>query len=300
MSDPCGNRIARASFRIALLLAVLPLAFAGCGPSDTHFRLLDVEYDRPGGRQPLALDFVRPRGEGPFPLVVCIHGGGWRQGSRTEYAEFQSTMAGKGIATVSVQYRLAPAAKFPAQSQDLRNALNFVLADNARFRVDPKRVIWMGGSAGGHLASLAGFEKHDAFETRLIVNVAGPTDLRTFRSLPSGDEVLKKYVTRNSSELLEDLLGTADRSAEIYREASPVEHIRPSGPRVLTLHSEKDDMVPIEQAETLHAKLRAAGVSEKLFRVKSGGHDLATWDAGERLEALTQVVAEIEAAAKPK
>jgi len=207
-------------------------------------------------------------------------------------------MAGKGVATVSVQYRLSTEAQFPAPIEDIRKALNFVLADHARFPVDPKRVMWMGGSAGGHLALLAGFEKRTGFESRLIVNVAGPADLRTFKSLPSGDAILKKYVTRDSSELVADLLGTADRSAEIYRIASPVENLRPDGPRVLTLHGDKDDIVPIAQSEALHAKLRELQIPEKLLRIPGGGHDMGAWNADERLKALIEVVEAIEAEAK--
>ncbi|MBI1324141.1 alpha/beta fold hydrolase [bacterium] len=297
MIIPLTNRISMAFFRPAFLFVLFPLLFCGCGPHDDHVRILGVEYSRPAG-EPLKFDFVRPQGNGPFPLVVCIHGGGWRKGDRSEYAEFQSTMAGKGVATVSVQYRLAPDAKFPVQLEDIRNALQFVLTDRKRFPVDPKRVMWLGGSAGGHLALLAGFEKRDDFETRLIVNVAGPADLRTFKSLPSGDANLKKYVTRDSSELLADLLGTADRTADIYRIASPVEHLRPGGPRVLTLHGDQDDIVPISQSEALHAKLREMQVPEKLIRIPGGGHDMGAWNADERLKALIEVVDAIEAEAQ--
>lgn len=297
MIAPLANRISSAFFRIPILFALILLFLSGCGPRDDHVRLLDVEYSRPAGK-PLKFDFVRPQGTGPFPLVVCIHGGGWRKGDRSEYAEFQSTMAGKGVATVSVQYRFAPDAHFPAQLEDIRSALQFVLADPGRFSVDPKRIMWMGGSAGGHLALLAGFEKRDNFETRLILNVAGPADLRTFKSLPSGDAVLKKYVTRDSSELLADLLGTPDRTADIYRIASPIEHLRPDGPRVLTLHGDQDDIVPITQSEALHAKLREMQVPEKLIRIPDGGHDMGAWNADERLKALVEVVEAIEAEAR--
>ncbi len=297
MIFPIANRISPAFFRTCFRFVLILFLFSGCGPRDDNVRLPDVVYSRPAS-DPLKFDFVRPQGTGPFPLVVCIHGGGWRKGDRSEYAEFQSTMAGKGIATVSVQYRLAPGAQFPAQLEDIRNALKFVLADRTRFPVDPKHVMWMGGSAGGHLALLAGFEKGAGFESRLIVNVAGPADLRTFKSLPSGDAVLKKYVTRDSSELLADLLGTADRTAEIYRIASPVEHLRPDGPRVLSLHGDKDDIVPIAQSEALHAKLREMQVPEKLIRIPGGGHDMGAWNADERLKALIAVVEAIEAAAK--
>ena len=262
---------------------------------DNLVRLPDVVYDQPAGK-PLHLDYVRPQGEGPFPLVVCIHGGGWRQGSRTDYKDFQTNMAGMGVATASVQYRFAPEAKFPAQLEDIRSALKFVLADSGKFRADAKRVLWMGGSAGGHLALLAGLEPSQNHTTKLIVNVAGPTDLRTFKSLPSGDAVLKTYVSRNSSELLEDLLGTSDRKAAIYATASPVTHLRAGAPRIVTCHGEKDDLVPIAQAEALHEKLHELKASELLIRSKSGGHDFGSWETSERTSALIKIVEEIKTA----
>jgi len=264
---------------------------------DTLIRQPNLVYDRPDG-QPLHLDFVAPPGDGPFPLVVCVHGGGWCRGSRTEFKDFQTNLARQGIASAAVQYRLAPHARFPAQQNDLRNALKFVLASPQQFPVDPHRILWMGGSAGGHLVLLAGLEKSDTHTTRLIINVAGPTDLRTFRSLPAGDAALKKHVSRDSAELLEDLLGTADRTSEIYRTASPVESVRADGPRVVTYHGEKDDIVPISQAEALHAKLRDLKASEKLFKAKTGGHDIGSWEATERLAALLDLVKEIQEAIK--
>ncbi len=138
-------------------------------------------------------------------------------------------MAKRGIATISVQYRFAPAAKFPAQLNDVRQALEFVLADRERFPIDASRVLWMGGSAGAHLALLAGMEESERYTSRLIVNVAGPTDLRSFKSLPSGDRTLKRYVSRDSTGLLSDLLGTEDRDAEIYAQASPICTCEPAG-----------------------------------------------------------------------
>lgn len=279
------------------LVAALAVAAAPKGDEGSLVSLPDVVYSQRSGKS-LHLDFVRPQGDGPFPLVVCIHGGGWRGGSRTDYADFQKSMAGIGVATASVQYRFAPDAKFPSQLDDLRGALRFLLADTDRFKVDSKRILWMGGSAGGHLALLAGLETSDQYTTRLIINVAGPTDLRNFKSLPAGDAVLKKFATRDSSELLEDLLGTADRSAEIYERASPVVLVRKDSPRVVTCHGEKDDIVPISQAELLHEKLRELKVPEKLIRAKSGGHDLGAWEANERLQAILGVVDEIKSAIK--
>lgn len=285
-------------FWSGLVLPVLAVLAVGASlAEDGIVREPNIVYAEPDGK-PLHLDFMRPEGPGPFPLVICVHGGGWRAGSRADYKAFQTNMAKQGIATASVQYRLAPAAKFPAQTDDVRNALNFVLADPQRFRADPRRILWMGGSAGGHLALLVGLEKSEAYTTRLIVNVAGPTDLRTFQSLPSGDDALKKHVSRDSSELLIDLLGSADRTADIYREASPIEHVRADSPRIVTYHGEKDDIVPISQADSLHAKLRELKVPERLFKAKSGGHNIGAWDKDELLASMLDMAKEIQTAIK--
>lgn len=295
---PCGEvPLSRTIFFAAAAgLLVLSTLTSDVRSQDASvIRQPDLVYASPEGKD-LHLDFLRPEGDGPFPLVVCIHGGGWRGGARTDYKDFQSSMAAMGVATASIQYRFAPLSKFPSQLNDVRAALQFLLADSARFHVDPQRILWMGGSAGGHLALLAGLEKNDRYTSRLIINVAGPTDLRNFKSLPSGDELLKKFSTRNSSELLEDLLGTADRSAQVYQQASPITHVRADSPRVVTCHGEKDDIVPISQAELLHEKLRELKVPEKLVRAKSGGHNLGAWEASERQTAILTVVEEIKTA----
>ncbi len=116
------------------------LFLSGCSQDDGQvLRLSNIVYDKQGG-QNLHLDFASPKTEGPFPLVVCIHGGGWRAGTRTEYRQFQTQMAKRGIASISIEYRFAPAAKFPAQLNDVRKALDYVIADRERFPIDTSRV----------------------------------------------------------------------------------------------------------------------------------------------------------------
>jgi acetyl esterase/lipase len=258
----------------------------------------DVTYASPD-KTDLKLDFVRPAGDGPFPLIVAIHGGGWRIGSRTEYKDFQKHMATIGYATAAVQYRLTPKHRFPAPLEDVTNAIKFLAANKTKYHIDPKRVGLMGGSAGGHLALLTGFQEAKEFQVLVIVNVCGPTDLRTFKSTILGDASLKFGVQRNSSELLEDLLGTADRKAEIYAKASPITQIRKNGPFVLTLHGTDDDLVPIFQADSLHEALKKAGVKERLIRVPGGNHDFAKWPEQERTSSLLLAIEMFKEYLKP-
>ena len=241
----------------------------------------DVVYASPGGTD-LKLDFARPDGDGPFPLVVLVHGGGWRQGSRTEFAEGQKAFAG---------FRFAPKHRFPAQLDDVTAAVAFLAENKKAYRIDPDRVGLMGGSAGGHLALMTGFAPAKVYTVRAVVNVCGPTDLRTFRSSKKGDAVLKAGTERDSAGLLEDLLGTADRTADVYAQASPIARGTKAVPPVLTLHGTADDLVPISQGDDLHAALKKAGATERMIRVEGGGHDFAGWPKKDRDASLTAAIA---------
>lgn len=257
-------------------------------PLDPNFEL-DVTYAAPGGQE-LKLDFLRPDGDGPFPLIVCVHGGAWQGGSRTDLRSFQTAFAASGFASASVQYRFPPKNRFPAQLEDIIAAVRFLLQNHERFRIDPDRVGFTGGSAGAHLALLAAFSKIEGCHVRAVVNLAGPTDLRTFLSAPTGDAALKSVVNRDSAELVADLLGTADRRADIYAAASPVAQVHANGPAVLTIHGVADDIVPVTQAEALHAALKKIGATERLIAVPGGGHDMGGWPMTERLAVFRDTI----------
>lgn len=266
---------------------------AGCLPKAAPIeRHLGVVYKKVQETE-LHLDYMAPQGAGPFPIVVSIHGGGWQKGTYKEYASFQENMAKGGIASISVQYRFAPSAKFPAQQEDVLDALKFILKNKEQYHVDSDRVAWLGGSAGAHLALLAGFTPSEQYKSLLIVNVAGPTNMKTFKSWESGDKALMGAVGRDSAGLIEDLLGSKDKAADVYRVASPIEMATSASPRVFTVHGEKDDIVPIEQAEQLHVRLQELGVAEKIFRSKEGTHNFAMWPVADRNAALLEMVEEL-------
>lgn len=269
------------------LVAVLGFFGTGCA-ADPVVQLNEV-YAKVD-KEELKFDFYRPSGDGPFPLVICIHGGGWAAGSKGDYKDFQMNMAKMGIASASVQYRFIPKHKFPTQIDDCTNALKFLIAEKAKYKIDPKRVMTMGGSAGGHLALLLGFSTVKDCEFKGIVNVCGPTDLRNFQSTPTGDAALKSGVKMNSTELVTALLGTDDKKAKIYETASPITMVRKDCPPVLTLHGSDDDLVPFTQASALHEALKKAGAKETLMKIKGGGHDLGKWPDKERNEAILAAV----------
>ena len=124
-------------------------------PADSPVVHADVAYaDR--GDKPLLADVYLPPGEGPFPGVLCIHGGAWRFGDKKRMKGIARQLANNGYTAVAIDYRLAPKHVFPAQLEDCRAALRWIRANANRYHVDPKRIAVFGYSAGGHLAALLG------------------------------------------------------------------------------------------------------------------------------------------------
>src|SRR5262245_34711469 len=123
--------------------------------SATHELTEEVVYAEIGGVQ-LWYDHYRPLGTaGPHPAVVLVHGGGWAGGDPSQAGPNAMHFAKRGIATVSISYRLAPAHPFPAALDDVRRGLRWVRAHAAELDIDPDRLALVGLSAGAHLAVLA-------------------------------------------------------------------------------------------------------------------------------------------------
>jgi acetyl esterase/lipase len=231
----------------------------------------NLVYAAPKGVE-LHLDLARPgHGQGPFPLVVCYHGGGWQIGHRAMHEDTIRLLARHGFAAATVSYRFAPAHRYPAQLEDATSALGFLCRHAQDYRLDPKRVALLGDSAGAHLALLAGLKPRES-PVRAIVNYFGPTDFRAWALSPLGELLVRISFQKDSAGLVRDLLGTADRMAPILAEASPVTHVSAGDPPVLTFHGTLDALVPVSQARLLHDALKKAGVPERLELIEGAPH----------------------------
>jgi acetyl esterase/lipase len=268
---------------VAVGLPLAPLGAAGATPEVPIEK--DVVYGKAGGVE-LKLDLARPaKGAGPFPLVVCLHGGGWQLGHRKAHHPTLQLLARHGYVAASVGYRLAPKHRWPAQIEDAKCAVRFLRAHAKDYNIDPNKVGALGDSAGGHLALLLGLmDARDGLEgagehakqpskVQAVVNYYGPTDLRTWSATPLGDVMLKAATRgRDGNGLLEDFLGTADRKAAVMAKASPITYVDAKDAPVLTFQGTDDPLVPLSQARALHAALRKAGVAEKLEVLEGRGH----------------------------
>lgn len=210
----------------------------------------------------------RPVGEGPYPAVLIVHGGGWQRRSPDDMAGIAEHLAERGMVTVNVAYRFAPDYPFPAQLRDVQQAMRWIHANAARLNIDPERIGALGYSSGAHLVSLMamvagqGGELDGGLMTRPDAVVAGgtPSDLRKWED----------------GRLVEDFLGgTRAEMPEAYEVASPVVHVHPDAPPVFLFHGGMDMLVDLDHATDFHAALQEVGVETELYRQRLRGHVLA-------------------------
>jgi acetyl esterase/lipase len=211
-----------------------------------------IEFAQPDGA-PLNMILYRPSQTGKHPTLVVIHGGGWQGGSPNDNGEFSRYMAGRGYTVVSIDYRLAPRFKFPAQLEDVRTAIAYIQEHADELEVDVTRMAIMGRSAGAHLAMLVAYGEN-APPVKAVVNYYGPVDLtRGYYEPPNPDPI-------DSIDLLEDFLGGTPRElAERYREASPITYVQAQEPPSLLIYGRRDHVVQSKFGQSLFDRLQAAG-----------------------------------------
>jgi acetyl esterase/lipase len=218
--------------------------------------------------KPLGLDLYRPTKPpfGPLPLVIMIHGGSWRGGSRGDLAELNRYLSARGYAVAAISYRFAPQNPHPAASRDLLSAIQFLKSNAARLGVDATRIVPIGRSAGGQLGLLEAYTANDP-AIRGVVAFHAPSDQVFGYENPSNPRVI------NSTAILEDYLSGNPRTApQAYRTASPINFVSSSTVPTLLIHGDKDELVWVRQSERLAAKLVAANRPHFFLRLPWATH----------------------------
>jgi acetyl esterase/lipase len=234
----------------------------------------DVVYSQPGLR-PLMFDIyqpkIRPIVGSTYPAIITIHGGGWRAYDKGGvFVPHHSTLARQGYVVFDMQYRFSGEAKWPAQLQDVQCAIRWIKAHAAQYNIDPKRIVLLGRSAGGHMALLAAYRPNDkriptTCEEDGDSSVAGvialypPTDLRLWRSIPG--------------TALTELIGdVTQKMPEAYADASPIEFVRDGLPPTLLIQGNMDELVSPVHTELLYNKLRGTNSQAVLLRIPWSRH----------------------------
>lgn len=238
----------------------------------------DIVYETVNGRE-LPLDLYIPEGATePLPLIIWIHGGGWRGGSKNAINRCVEVL-NHGYALASVEYRLSGEAKFPAAIEDCKAAVSYLRWKAPKLGIDPDRFGVWGSSAGGHLVALMGttndvldFDTHPVTKmasptVQAVCNWFGPTDFLRMNDVTGGID----HDSPDSPESLFMGFPIQDHPEKVQR-ANPITYVSASDPPMLLMHGDNDQSVIYNQSELLYRALQKAEVESELYRVVNGGH----------------------------
>jgi len=276
--------------RLSILLgALFPLA--AIPNTDAADVVKDVVFATIGDKS-LALDIYTPSGEPRDGLIIWIHGGAWRAGSKNKVPVLD--LVDKGWALASVDYRLSGEARFPAQIHDIKAAIRFLRANQDKYGLRADRVFIAGSSAGGHLAALTGVTNgHETLEGKVggnrgqssdiqgIISLYGASNLTTIlnQSTPHGLSVrvpaLDAFIGGQPDELVDET-----------RLASPVFHVDRGDPPLLMIHGDQDPQMPINQSIELLGKYNDFNLDVTFVPIHGGKHGGERFYDEERIEKM--------------
>lgn len=284
--------IARAVYKFFDLTFALSVTVGSChfGYAQPRPTYKDIVYARVGGK-PFALDIYLPAGVASPSLVVWVHGGAWRSGTKEG---IPPALVGNSFAIASVDFHQSTEAPFPAAVHDIKGAIRFLRANAKKYGYDASRIAIAGSSSGGHLAILVGVTNGNkvlegvvgnnpdqSSDVQAIVDYYGASNLTTIlsQSTPHGLSVRKPA--------LELLLGALPENAtELAKLASPVFHIDSDDPPLLIIHGDQDPQMPINQAHELAGQYIASGLDVYFDVVYGGAHGGDLFYSPEHLERV--------------
>lgn len=239
------------------------------------------------------LDVYVPTGPPPaagWPVIMAIHGGGWRKFNKEEYGpRIAAAFVSHGFAVVAPDYRLSSPgnATWPLNFEELQSAVRWIRSQASQFGFNPGEVVAMGESAGANLANLLGSQSRedttagavDSASVEAVVSFSSPTDLLSlYTESPQAGKAVAQF-----------LGGTPATAFNNYLAASPVAQVSPSSAPTLLIQGGSDPLVPVSQSVELAQALKAAGVRNQLLILPGGGHDL-NFPAGTSRNLVTQIL----------
>jgi len=288
--------------KFSLLLALLFLCFsapglaqspnakpnAGGSPTSVSAELEQsleshegLVYARYGDREML-LDLYRPKvaGSDKLPAVVCIHGGGWWQGTRMNHGNLAKSLAGKRFVAVTISYRLSGESPFPAAIQDCKAAVRYLRANAEKFGINPEKIGAIGLSAGGHLAALLGTSggvtelegeggnADQSSAVQAVVPMGAQTDFRRHY-----DNIEKSPADPPGDKpniWLQFMGGRPGEVPEVWKLASPITHLDEKDPPMHFVTGELDN--DTTHAEKFRAKMKELGIAGDLTIIPGAPH----------------------------
>ena len=220
----------------------------------------------------LKCDIYMPEGDGPFPAILAVHGGAWRQGTKLTMLRHAWRMAGSGYVVMAINYRHAPKHPFPAQVHDCKHAVRWMRANAAEYKIDPKQIGAYGYSAGGHLVAMLGTsDSNDGLDGEIAPGTE-TFDARVSAVVAGGAPCDFSWIEDDSRVLTYWLGGSREKKPEAYRLASPTTFVTADDPPFFFYHGDSDFLVPMESSKKLHQLLLDTKVDSQHFVLENTGH----------------------------
>jgi len=267
-------------------------------------KMFDVSYAALSPAQ--KLDIYWPEeGDGPFPVIVSIHGGAFMGGDKRD-VQITSMLKGlkRGYCIVGVNYRMSGEAKFPALVHDIKAAIRWIRANAELYLFDPNKIATWGGSAGGYQSLMAGVsvgisELEDlslgnadqSSHVQAVVDWFGPTDfLKMDEQLAESGMAPPEEFSHSGSNSPESLIlgNQITLIPDVVRSANPETYIHPNVPPFLIQHGAKDNIVPRQQSVNFAAKVREICGYERvtLELLEGAGHGDSMFDAAKNVKQV--------------
>ena len=278
--------------KAALILLTLTTA-ALCAPQDQK----GIEFAKPGGHA-LLLDLHIPDGPGPFPAAILVHGGGFDGGSRDRnMAPTFLPLADANFAWFSIDYRMAPEFRYRDAIVDIDTAIKWLKSNAKTYKVDTRKIIISGESAGGYLVNYAA--AHETPETKVaaVVDFYGPVDYekiaRQRHDYPARFNMtsINAHQAKHGGIWFFEVEGYDDASYAKLKEISPVLALHKGMPPFLEIHGTRDDQVPYEQSPIMCDALRKLGGVCDVITIEAGGHGMSGWKDADQQHYKAEMIA---------
>ena len=215
--------------------------------------------------------YTAPKADKPTPVLINIHGGGWRSGVKESQTGFTSFF-NAGFAVANMEYRLSGQATAPAAVEDARCMLIYLIKNAVALNIDPNKIVIMGGSAGGHLALMAGLMGNDS---RFDTNCPGLENIKVAVIIDKyGIADVWDWTFGPASKSSSPKLWLADKvnDERFIKSVSPFYLVNKNSPPIFIVHGDADPIVPYQQSVDLYKKLQDLGVKSEFMTVKGGQH----------------------------
>lgn len=255
-----NKRLRKAALFVLLLLIKACASYKG---EQAYEIKKNLEYTKYADGTVLTCDVYLPKGDGPFPAILSVHGGGWSSRTREDMKSIAESLASQGFVVLNISHRFAPEYKHPAQLEDITKAMDFFAAHALEWHADMSRLGAWGYSSGGHLVSLFSLKESlnekSTFKFKAIVAGGAPLDLAWYPQSPIINKYLGDY---------------RDKMFERYVEASPTTYLSEKAPAFFLYHGVEDRLVEFAQTTNFESKLKTLRVPTESHYVKFWGHAL--------------------------